>query len=490
RVLAGHDEDLAALARRIDRAEARARWPVIGSLLRGRAARLAAEHRQGQDERARIHAVLTGVLRDRDRALADARRIRDTSPELADLRRALEEARAVSGERARAAADDAGELRALLHGVPVPPAPEANLPALAAFRDQAAQAVELMRRRLALLNEWRGHLGSRTEQLYPELARYADVIGATCIGTATTGALKGLDFALAVVDEAGQISTPNVLVPLVRARRAVLVGDHHQLPPFVDPRVAGWARDDPRALDLVTRSAFELLFPGVPDGHREVLRYQRRMPPVIARFISRWFYDGFLESDVRRPHRDALFAAPLVFVDTAGLPRRARHERPPRPDERWADTGYANDTEARVIADLVAHYHGDAADWAAILPYQAQVGLVTELLAARIGDEAAAAGVGTVDAFQGGERDVIVFGFTRSNANGAVGFLSELRRANVAFSRPRRLLILVGDSSTLAQARDPAFRAMAEALLDHVRTSGDLRDVREVQTLVAAEGDR
>ncbi|MFB4301825.1 DEAD/DEAH box helicase [Actinomadura sp. NTSP31] len=490
RVLADHDAHLAVLARRLARAEARARWPVVGGLLRGRAARLAAEHRQGKDERGRVQAALVGVLGERDRALAEARRIRDTSPELAGLRRTLDEARAASCDRARAAADDAAELRALLHGVPVPPAPEASLPALAGFRDQAVQALDLMRRRLELLTEWREHLGSRTEQLYPELARYADVIGATCIGTATTGALKGLDFALAVVDEAGQISTPNVLVPLVRARRAVLVGDHNQLPPFVDPQVAAWARHDPRALDLVTKSAFELLFPGVPEGHREILRYQRRMPPVIARFISRWFYNGFLESDVQRPHRDGLFAAPLVFVDTAGLPRRARHERKPRPDERWADNGYANDAEARVITDLVAHYRGTVADWAAILPYQAQVGLVTELLAGRIGDGEAAAGVGTVDSFQGGERDLIVFGFTRSNATGAIGFLNELRRANVAFSRPRRLLILVGDSSTLVQARDPDFRAMAQALLDHVRTSGDLRDVREVQKLIAPEGDR
>lgn len=282
-----------------------------------------------------------------------------------------------------------------------------------------------------------------------------------------------------------------MLVPLVRARRAVLVGDHNQLPPFVDQEVERRARDDPRALDLVRKSAFELLFPGVPDGHREVLRFQRRMPPVIARFISQRFYGGFLESAVERPHRDALFASPLVFVDTSGLPRRERHERGPRPDERWADTGYANDAEARLIADLVVHYHGTVADWAVILPYQAQVGLVTEMIAGRLRDEeAAAAGVGTVDSFQGGERDLIVFGFTRSNAPGNVGFLDELRRANVAFSRPRRLLVLVGDSSTLTRARDPGFRAMAEALFVHVRAGGDLRGAREIRGLLAREGER
>ncbi|MEU5987644.1 AAA domain-containing protein [Spirillospora sp. NPDC047418] len=491
RELAGRDAGLAALAGRRDRADARTRWPLIGPLLRGRAGRLADEHRREQLEREHLQGTLDTAVRAREAALDEARRIRESSPELLKLRGALDDASAAARKGAAAAAADAGELRALIHGVPVPAAPGPALPELDGFRERAARALDLMRRRLDLLAEWRGHLGSRTEQLYPELARYADVIGATCIGAATTAALKGLDFALAIVDEAGQISTPNVLVPLVRARRAVLVGDHNQLPPFVDGQVARWARDDPRAHGLVTKSAFELLFPGVPEGHREILRYQRRMPPVIARFVSRQFYNGFLESDVERPHRDALFDAPLVFVDTAALPQRQRRERHPRPDERWAENGYANDAEARVITDLVGHYDERVADWAVILPYQAQVGLVTEMLAGRIGDdERAAAGVGTVDSFQGGERDLIVFGFTRSNASGAIGFLNELRRANVAFSRPRRMLILVGDSTTLTRATDPAFRDMAESLLRHVLDNGDPRDVREIRPLIAREDER
>ncbi|HEU5026822.1 MAG TPA: AAA domain-containing protein [Spirillospora sp.] len=491
RELADRDARLAAVADSRERAEARSRWPLIGRLLRGRADRLAGEYRRDQLERGHLLNTLNTVLRNRDAALAEARRLRESSPELLRLRSMLDDASAATRDRALAAAADAEELRTLIHGVPAPAAPAPALAALDAFRGQAAQALELMRRRLDLLAEWRGHLGSRTEQLYPELARYADVIGATCIGTATTAALKGLDFGLAIVDEAGQISTPNVLVPLVRARRAVLVGDHHQLPPFVDGQVERWARDDPRALGIVTKSAFELLFPGVPEGHREILRYQRRMPPVIARFVSQQFYGGFLQSDVERPHRDALFESPLVFVDTAGLPQRQRHERPPRPDERWAETGYANDAEARVITDLIGHYDGRVADWAVILPYQAQVGLVTEMVAGRIrDDERAAAGVGTVDSFQGGERDLIVFGFTRSNASGAIGFLNELRRANVAFSRPRRLLILVGDSTTLTRASDPAFRAMAASLLRHVHDNGDPRGVREIRPLIAREEGR
>ncbi|SPT57076.1 DEAD/DEAH box helicase [Actinomadura madurae] len=488
RELADHDARLAALADRRDRAEARTRWPLIGPLLRRRAERLADMHRQDQLERERLQVTLTTVLQDREAALGEARRIRESSPELLKLRSALDDVTTMARKAAATAAADAEELRALIYGVPVPAMPGPDLAAFDAFRGQATRALGLMRRRLDLLAEWRGHLGSRTEQLYPELARYADVIGATCIGAATTAALKGLDFALAIVDEAGQISTPNVLVPLVRARRAVLVGDHNQLPPFVEGQVERRARDHPRAHGLLTKSAFELLFPGVPEGHREILRYQRRMPPVIAGFISRQFYNGFLESDVERPHRDALFDSPLVFVDTAGLPQRQRRERPPRPDERWADTGYANDAEARVITDLVGHYDGKVADWAVILPYQAQVGLVTEMVARRIGDdERAAAGVGTVDSFQGGERDLIIFGFTRSNASGGIGFLSELRRANVAFSRPRRLLILVGDSTTLMRAADPAFRAMAESLLRHVHDHGDSRDVREIRPLIARE---
>jgi hypothetical protein len=133
------------------------------------------------------------------------------------------------------------------------------------------------------------------------------------------------------------------------------------------------------------------------------------------------------------------------------------------------------------VIRLAAHYHARSDDWAVILPYAAQIGMVTELLSERLGDEdAVVRRVATVDSFQGGQHDTIIFGFTLSNPNGEIGFLKEVRRSNVAFSRTKQRLILIGDLSTLLNATDPRFRDLAQSLHDYIRRVGDLQDYRDV----------
>jgi hypothetical protein len=98
-----------------------------------------------------------------------------------------------------------------------------------------------------------------------------------------------------------------------------------------------------------------------------------------------------------------------------------------------------------------------------------------------IGDsELADASVGSVDSYQGGERDVVLYGFTRSNPEGRIGFLKELRRINVAFTRAKSQLVLTGDLSNLLNADDPGFRALAEAMHRHLLDRGDLWDFHDV----------
>ncbi|MQY06470.1 DEAD/DEAH box helicase [Actinomadura macrotermitis] len=482
-LLAERTWSLQRLERALDRARRTAGFPLIGALFRRRATRLEAERSAVGAEAGGVRHTLDAIAGDQAQAAAELGRVRTAHPALIAARRAHERDVAEQRSRAERAALVAAPLRELIEGEL--PEITADPAGLAAFQAAAGAALALMRRRLELLTSWRGNLERRTEQLYGELLRYADVVGATCIGSATSGHLDDLGFDLAIVDEAGQISTADVLVPLVRARRAVLVGDHVQLPPLPDDRLVAWTRTehpgDPGMTRLVTDSAFELLFPSVPQENKEVLRYQRRMPEPLARFISGHFYGGFLESDVKRVHRDDLFAAPIAFVDTAELPQRQRRDRKPRQDEPWPKDSRLNECEAELLALLAAHYHARSDDWAVILPYAAQIGLVTSLLARRIGDEEAVARrVATVDSFQGGQHDTILFGFTLSNPDGRVGFLREVRRSNVAFSRARQRLVLVGDLSTLLNAADPGFRHLAQALHDHVRASGDLRGYREV----------
>jgi superfamily I DNA and/or RNA helicase len=117
-----------------------------------------------------------------------------------------------------------------------------------------------------------------------------------------------------------------------------------------------------------------------------------------------------------------------------------------------------------------------------IAPYRAQVQLIDMWIREALGNDAARDRVGTVDAFQGQERDIVIFSFTRSNPHGRVGFLSELRRLNVAITRARDQLVLVGDRSTLVRARHDGFRSLAQRLFRYADRHGDVLTSAEMKS--------
>ena len=462
--------------------------PVIGRLARGRQDRLKAELESAvtaADQARRAIAPAKKSLAGAEAALAATRA---NHPALGAARAELDAERARCAELAEKAAATAALLRGCL------PNPEAlpvvvPMPAsLEHFHSAAKHAVAVAARRLQLLADWRAQLGQRSRQLNRELLRYANVVGATCIGTASNEELAGLDFELAIVDEAGQVNTPSLLVPLVRAKRAILVGDHVQLPPYCERELRDWAQaTDKEMFDLATKSTFEVLYPQVPRTNRQMLTDQHRMPEAVASFINAQFYNGALDTRVRRPPRDDLFAATMAFVDTGELKDRERHERRPSAAEPWPRQSFVNDAEAEIITDLAAYYHARDGDWVVIVPFSAQKGKVIDLLSARLGsEEVAASRVASVDSFQGGERDTVIFGFTRSNADGRVGFLSDLRRINVAFSRAKKRLIIAGDLTMLCRAPDAGVEEFAQALREHLRVRGDLRGYRQMRAQLAA----
>jgi hypothetical protein len=444
------------------------------------------------------------------KALRQARQ----APEYVRLQRQVHEADAACQAVAQATRKAAQRLEAGIAGlVPSRPTLEPFNPAvlrryLAWFRN----SLPLLERRHAILNDWRTRLGSRTEELYPVVIRFADAVGATCIGVATDRNFEDVDFDLVIADEAGQIGLPDLLVPLVRAERALLVGDHHQLPPFVEDEVRAWLETvKPEALldldwvdeetteaeavtGLLTRSAFELLFPGADTAHAVVrLSQQYRMPQAIADFAAQRFYENQLETVGEdrvygAPHADPLFKKPLALIDTSGLSLRQRQESSPAQSksdpESWGMTGYINQLEATLISEMVSVYDREHLDWVVIVPYRAQAQLIRRKLAQKLPaapslslDEK----VATVDSFQGGECSRVIYGFTRSNDQGKVGFLRELRRLNVAMTRARQQLVLVGDLDTLTRAKDSPFRDLAQALKAHVQRTGEVLSYAEYQ---------
>jgi len=267
---------------------------------------------------------------------------------------------------------------------------------------------------------------------------------ATVVG-ATNNSAARLDrtFDLGVVDEATQATRASTLIPLSRARKAVLAGDHRQLPPYS----AGAEPGDVRA-----ESLFEHLYAagGVYEGVGVQLRTQYRMHRDVAYFPDREFYDRTLRSGRTRDPVGEL--PPILGYDVGGV-------------ERTRGRSTYNDREADVVALAVQRAlaaGGDAgpgvdaglgpSDACVIAPYSAQVRAVEEALDEHV-DGGGDVTVDTVDSFQGSERGAVVVSFTRSNAAGRIGFLGRPtdgpRRLNVAMTRAERHLALVGDWATL-----------------------------------------
>ncbi len=320
---------------------------------------------------------------------------------------------------------------------------------------------------------------------------YSEIIGGADVVLSTNSMLAsdlmdGFRFDAAVIDEGSQQMEPSTLIPVLKADRFFMAGDHRQLPPTIVSREA-WAE--------LSRTLFERLMDERPSLS-SMLQVQYRMHRDIMEFPSREFYDSSLSAHEsvadhtlgdllpraaspagadggRAVHalvsvlpeavREALLAPrPVVcFVDYGG-------ERPECGGwERLAEgsTSYENEREARLIASSAALLLGAGLaeeQLGVISPYARQAELIADSLKS-LGFPGVE--VRTVDGFQGREKEVVFISFVRSNREGEIGFLSDLRRLNVAVTRARRKLVCFGDSSTLRKnAVYAGFLAYVEGL--------------------------
>lgn len=295
----------------------------------------------------------------------------------------------------------------------------------------------------------------------------AEVIGRAEVVLATLTSLDapplaGRRFPLAVVDEATQAVEPAVYLALLRADRAVLAGDHLQLPPTV---LSAAAQEGGLGVSLFERLVGLERAGGAGGGTARItLAEQHRMNARIMAFPSEALYGGALRAHPAARDR-AVDAAPLEVVDTAG--RGFEEETPDGSDSKH------NPGEAELVAAEVARVLalGVAPDGVAVIsPYDAQVQRLRQLLSAEVerGVE-----VDTVDGFQGREKEAVVVSLVRSNDSGEVGFLADVRRMNVALTRARSKLVVVGDGATVA--RHPFY----ERFLRHAEATGAWRSAWE-----------
>ncbi|MFL5338833.1 MAG: AAA domain-containing protein [Gemmataceae bacterium] len=313
--------------------------------------------------------------------------------------------------------------------------------------------------------------------LLADARRYEDAAVERILNTSEVvcATLTGLDgnllgkrtFDLLVIDEAGQGIEPAAWIGLLRCDRVILAGDHCQLPPTVLSPDA--------ARQGLSVSLLERLIALHGTGVARRLKVQYRMHETIMAFSSAEFYDGELEADPSvRQHllRDLpgvaatpLTETPVTFLDTAG----AGYEEEVEEDGESRLNPQEADLVVRKVRELLAA-GVRAEDVAVISPYAGQVRLLKQRLP-EPGLE-----IDSIDGFQGREKEAVVLSLVRSNREGDIGFLADVRRMNVALTRARRKLLVVGDCATLA---NDAFYAR---LIEFFERAGAYRTVWEEGT--------
>ena len=285
-----------------------------------------------------------------------------------------------------------------------------------------------------------------------ELMGTARVIACTLAGSANR-LLDGMKFATLFIDEAAQALEAACWIAMRRANRLILAGDHQQLPPTV------------KSIEALQGGLGETLMERIVKSNPQVvtlLQVQYRMNDAIMHFSSEWFYDGRVQSAPDVKFRSILdLDTPIVWIDTDGMDMK----------EEFVGENYGriNKGEAQLTLETLHNYFerigrqrmlDERLDVGIISPYRAQVQYLRRQI--RHDDYFKpfrnAIAVNTVDGFQGQERDIIVISLVRANDDGQIGFLRDLRRMNVAITRARMKLIILGDTSTLT--RHPFYRKL------------------------------
>jgi len=286
----------------------------------------------------------------------------------------------------------------------------------------------------------------------------ARVIACTLVGSANR-LLDGQKFGTLFIDEAAQALEAACWIPIRRVSRVILAGDHCQLPPTVKSLAALKAGLGKTLMERIVENKPEVV---------TLLQMQYRMNEEIMRFSSDWFYGNQVESAAEVRNRSILdLDIPMEWV--AASPTLTEEGKKKGEEFVGESFGRINKAEAELTLQTLQQYFerigktrilNERLDVGIISPYRAQVQYLRSLLKKReyFKPFRSMITVNTVDGFQGQERDIIVISLVRSNDEGQIGFLRDLRRMNVAITRARMKLIIIGDTDTMT--RHPFYRRL------------------------------
>ncbi|MFN3849778.1 MAG: AAA domain-containing protein [Spirosomataceae bacterium] len=286
-------------------------------------------------------------------------------------------------------------------------------------------------------------VGNTEQYIIDDVVAKAQVITATLVG-ANHYTVSNLNYKTVVIDEAGQALEPACWIPILKAEKVILAGDHCQLPPTI--------KSDEAARGGLLKTLLEKCVENHPEAVT-LLDEQYRMNTEIMGYSSKVFYENRLKAHASVA-KNRLFSgdSPLLFIDTAGCGF----------DEKLEGTSSTNPEEAALlfkhftafVEEIKSKFTKETFPTIAVIsPYKQQIGILKEQLehSPELRDVKDKIAINTIDSFQGQERDIVYISLVRSNDKGEIGFLNDIRRMNVAMTRARKKLVVVGDSATLAQ---------------------------------------
>ncbi len=366
--------------------------------------------------------------------------------------------------------------------------------------------------RKKLQEQWREKLQNATEYDLDEIrklyVRHANVIGTTCVASASKEFMENYPtFDVVIIDEVSKATPPELLLPMLKGKKVILVGDHHQLPPLLgddtlEETLKAMLEENPNfegaqeLKNLLRESLFERLFNNLPQTHKQMLALQYRMHEKIMQSITPFYEQeenglqcGLPDSDSARDHGlEGQFVKRddhLLWID---IPT----EKPYLEEQVKGGTSRFNEGELQTIRRILLDLNDavKAAKEAGRMPqdalksvgvisfYGEQVKKINRLLQQELKLPHLQFRTGTVDKFQGMEMDVILVSMVRNTPKGGdIGFARDYRRLNVALSRARELLLLVGSAEMFAKrAKHQDTRDMYTQLLNTVKSYEGLRN--------------
>ncbi|PIC70138.1 hypothetical protein CSV77_10285 [Sporosarcina sp. P16b] len=339
---------------------------------------------------------------------------------------------------------------------------------------------------------------------------HANVIGTTCVASASKKFMEEYPvFDVVIIDEVSKATPPELLLPMLKGKKIILVGDHHQLPPLVGQETMDELVDqqkDPEVQremkKLLNESLFERLFRTLPKQNKTMLSIQYRMHEKIMETIAPFYKDGDYQLQCGLPNsdelRDHLLESSnitrkdhLLWLDTPNTPSFFENQVK-------GGTSRFNEAELTIVQDTLldieqatekAKKDGlmkpDGKKSVGVISfYGEQVKRIDRLIQQEIRPKQLHCRTGSVDKFQGMEMDIIILSFVRNHGekNGDVGFAKDYRRLNVALSRARELLIIVGSSEMFTiHTKNASTRNMYKQLLEVVDHQGGLRKINQIQ---------